>query len=101
MFLWGIVAGLFLASLLSLLFKYLDYQGSEQMSHEYCKRKDGNIGCIDCVAYGADEEQSRIIKLLEELKGDQEGCCDECKPHLESSRNYLTAVISLIKGENK
>ena len=37
------------------------------MSHEYCKRKDGNIGCIDCVAYGADEEQSRIIKLLEDI----------------------------------
>ena len=35
------------------------------MSHENCKRKDGNIGCIDCVAYGADEEQSRIIELLE------------------------------------
>ena len=50
---------------------------------------------------GNQAERERIIKLLEELKGDQEGCCDECKPHLESSRNYLTAVISLIKGENK
>ena len=50
---------------------------------------------------GRQLERERIIKLLEELKGDQDGCCDECKPHLENSRNYLTAVIALIKGENK
>ena len=56
--------------------------------------------CERCFEFGQTTEQKRIIKLLEELKGDQEGCCDECKPHLESSRNYLTAVIALIKGEN-
>ena len=52
-------------------------------------------------AYGKELERERIIKILEELKGDQEGCCDECKPHLENSRNYLTNLIALIKGENE
>ena len=59
------------------------------------------ICCDGCKEHGERVERERIIKLLEDLKGDQEGCCDECKPHLESSRNYLTAVIALIKGENK
>ncbi len=40
-----------------------------------------------------------MIDLLETLKPDD--CCEDCKPHAESVRNYLSHIIELIKGENK
>jgi len=43
-------------------------QELQDMSHEACKQPNGNVGCIACVAYGADEETDRIMTLLEETR---------------------------------
>lgn len=48
---------------------------------------------------GVEFAEQRIIKLLEELKGPEIACCDDCRPYAERSANYLDAVIALIKGE--
>lgn len=66
------------------------------MSHNNCTRPDGNKGCIDCVAYGAAEEQERIIKLLGatfKSDGAYLVTAEDDKPA------NLSEVIALIKGE--
>lgn len=50
---------------------------------------------------GAQEEQQRIIKLLESLKGTCDNDCDECRPYADKNDHYLSEVIALLKGENK
>lgn len=35
-------------------------------SSHSCERRDGNIGCIACVAYGATEEREAILTAIEE-----------------------------------
>jgi hypothetical protein len=64
------------------------------MSHERCTRPDGNKGCIDCVAYGAVEEQERIIKLLEAER-------DKFRIVIDDSWFVYEQAIALIKGEKK
>lgn len=64
------------------------------MSHKACKSKDGNIGCIDCVAYGEQLAEERIIKLLVENCG-----CGIWRDHLLGCPHEV--AIALIKGENK
>lgn len=49
-------------------------------------------------AYWLAEE--RIVGMLETLKGDEKACCDDCQPHLDIHRQYLTVVIDMIQGEN-
>lgn len=49
---------------------------------------------------GRKQEQERIIKLLETLKGTCDNDCDECRPHAERNAHFLTALQDLIKGEN-
>jgi hypothetical protein len=64
------------------------------MSHERCTRPDSNKGCIDCVAYGAMEEQSRIIKLL--INTEEGNTAMGMAIYLGDNRG----IIALIKGEN-
>lgn len=47
------------------------------------------------------EERERIIALLESLKGPEKACCEDCQPHADKSRHYLTNVIAHIKRENE
>lgn len=62
-----------------------------------------NINACLCshIAEAEVATEERIIKLLEELKGPEIACCDDCRPYAERSANYLDAIIALIKGENK
>ena len=70
------------------------------MSHERCTRPDGNKGCIDCVAYGAVEEQERIIKLIKKLMHDDNDCDWGCENY-GCGNGYYDNMIERIKGENK
>lgn len=60
-----------------------------------------NINACLCshIAEAEVATEERIIKLLEELKGPEIACCDDCRPYAERSANYLDAIIALIKGE--
>lgn len=44
------------------------------------------------------DELTGVVSLLEDLKP---SCyCDDCKDYSERSRDYLTGIQNLIKGEN-
>jgi hypothetical protein len=59
------------------------------------------IACVHCdMEHSARQERERIIALLETLKIG-EACCDDCQPHADRNRHYLTSVIALIKGETE
>lgn len=70
-------------------------------------RKERIIKVIECGGCNAihqlatRQEQKRIIKLLESLKGTCDNDCDDCRPYADKNDHYLNEVIALIKGENK
>lgn len=67
--------------------------GKRQVSHGNCTRPDGNKGCIDCVAYGEQMAEERIIKMLEGLDLSVFG-------RIVYSENR-DELIALIKGESQ
>lgn len=74
---------------------------AERLQRTFARKYDAGFakGLMLGKAVGARDEQERIVKLLDTLKGTCDNDCDECRPHAERSAHYLTALQDLIKGE--